>query len=309
VQADWKAQNVRMVAVWNRVYARPPRETFHEFLIEVPLKGTFGEPWYKAEISKPENERHVVEQWLRSFREVIRKNTPKDGEPGRAHSAPATGTLTELLALAHDLYMLQKVDRLPEKLINRLRNYKEFQGARYEVAIAAAFVKCGFEIRWINDRSGPHPEFVAVNARTGEEVSVETKSRRRPGALHQAGTLPPAEELRADVERLYREALKQDPRNRTFAVFLDVNLPGSTAAGEAARWQREVFDDWKDKAQQIGLLGFTNFAWHYRGNELATGPEFILSVPTATEHPLRTPETLFCLQRALNAYGVVPSEY
>jgi hypothetical protein len=38
----------RMVAIWNRLYRRPATETFHEFLIEVPLKGTFGERWYKV---------------------------------------------------------------------------------------------------------------------------------------------------------------------------------------------------------------------------------------------------------------------
>src|SRR5437867_2357855 len=127
---------------------------------------------------------------------------------GQTYSAPATGMTIELIALAHDLYTLQKVDRLPDKLIDRLRNYNEFQGARYEVAIAAAFVKCGFEIKWIDDRTGPHPEFIARNRRTGEEVATETKSRHRPGALHHPGALLPAEELCADVDRLYREALR-----------------------------------------------------------------------------------------------------
>lgn len=164
---------------------------------------------------------------------------------GQTYSAPATGMTIELIALAHDLYTLQKVDRLPDKLIDRLRNYNEFQGARYEVAIAAAFVKCGFEIKWIDDRTGPHPEFVAVNSRTGEKVSVETKSRRRPGAIHQRGTLPPTEQLRADVQRLYREALRQDLGDRAFAIFLDVNLRGSITPGELTKWQREIVDGWK----------------------------------------------------------------
>src|SRR5207237_10138498 len=119
--------------------------------------GTFGETWYRAETAKSEVERHVVEQWLRAYRDEGRKNRPTNHKPGEVYGAPATGATVELIALAHDLYMLQKVDRLPEKLIGRLRNYNEFQGARYEVAIAAVFVKCGFEIEWIEDRTGPHP--------------------------------------------------------------------------------------------------------------------------------------------------------
>jgi hypothetical protein len=127
----------------------------------------------------------------------------------------------------------------------------------------------------MDDRTGPHPEFIARNRRTGEEAAVETKSRHRPGVLHQPGTLPPAEKLRADVDRLYREALRQDPRDRPFVIFLDVNLPPNTDPGEVAKWQREIVHHWKNNEQQIALLGFTNFAWHYRSDERtpSTGPE------------------------------------
>jgi len=38
-------------------------------------------------------------------------------------TAAATGEVTELVVLAHDMYLLQKVNRLPESLVNRLRNY------------------------------------------------------------------------------------------------------------------------------------------------------------------------------------------
>lgn len=303
--------NHRMVAIWNTLHARPLTETFHEFLVEVPLKGTFGEDWYKAEFAKPEQERHVVERWLRSFREEGRKNRPSDHQPGQVYGAPATGATTELGVLAYDLYLLQKVNRLPDKLINRLRNYAEFQGARYEIAIAAAFVRCGFEIEWITHRTGPHPEFSAMNRRTGENVAVETKSRHRPGALHQPGPVPPADALRADVDRLYREALKQDLEDRPFAVFLDVNLPPNTEPEEAAKWQREIVDRWKGDQQQIALLGFTNFAWHYVGDNRTktSGPEFLLSIPLASARPLSSPETARCLKVALDSYGVPPNEY
>lgn len=39
IQALWNGQ--RFVAIWNKLIIRPATETFHEFLIEVPLKGTF----------------------------------------------------------------------------------------------------------------------------------------------------------------------------------------------------------------------------------------------------------------------------
>ena len=310
IQMPWTAKNVRMVAIWNKLYPRPLTETFHEFLIEVPLKGTLLEDWYKRELTKPEGERHDIEKWLRSFREEGRKNRPAGHQPGQVYSAPATGATIELIALAHDLYMLQKVNRLPEKLVERLRNYNEFQGVRYEIAIAAAFVKCGFEIEWIEDRSGPHPEFIARHSRTGEEVAVETKSRRRPGVLHHPGSLPQENGLRADVERLYREAIQQNPKTVPFAIFLDVNLPPSTDPNEVGKWRGEIVSKWQGN-EQIALLGFTNFAWHYRFDEHVpfVRPEILLSMPLNSSRPLRSAQTIRCLQAALDSYGVCPNEY
>jgi hypothetical protein len=216
--------------------------------------------------------------------------------------------VTELVALAHNMYMLQKVDRLPDGVMNRLRNYDGFQGARYEIAIAAAFVKCDFEIEWIDEKASKHPEFIARNPRTREEVAVETKSRRRPGVLHHPGTLPPADELRADVDRLYRDALQQDPGNRPFAIFLDVNLPPNTSQDDVAQWQRELVVRWQPN-EQLALLGFTNFAWHYSGTAVGRRPEFLLSVPTNCARPLANAGTLRHLQLVLDMYGVCPNEY
>jgi hypothetical protein len=308
IQSLWKEKNVRAVAIWNTLIFRPPTETFHEFLIEVPLKNMFGEAWYKAELSKAEADRHIVVRWLAAYREESQKHRPADHQKGQVYSGPATGETTELIALAHDMYMLQKVNRLPDSLINRLRNYGEFQGARYEVAIAAAFVKCGFEIEWIDDVTAKHPEFIGRNPHTHEEVAVETKSRRRPGVLHQPGTMPAAEQLRADVDRLYREAVQQDPGNRPFAIFLDVNLPPNTTADAVAAWQREIVGRWQAN-EQLALLGFTNFAWHYSGDAPSRPPEFILAVPSNSARPLVSTETLNCLRLALGTYGVCANEY
>src|SRR5581483_2205495 len=281
----------------------------HEFLIEVPLKGTFGRAWYQEQLKKPEPQRHGVEQWLRSFREQQQKYRPPGHKGGEVYAAPATGATKELMALAHDLYLLQKSKSLPRPLVRRLRNYKEFQGARYEIAVAAAFEKCGFDIEWITDVKSRHPEFVARNNRTGEEIAVETKSRRRPGALHESGVRPPEDKLRADVEALYDDALEQDPGDKPFAVFLDVNLPPNAAPEETVKWRDEVVGRWRENQQEIALLGFTNFSWHYKAGESVSRPELLFTVPISSARPLRTPETLRCLQVVLASYGVVNNEY
>ena len=308
IQTPLVERNQRVVAIWNKVVFRPLTETFHEFLVEVPFKGTLGEAWYKSEKAKHESKQHVVIHWLEALRLQQAQHRPANHQKGQVFGAPASGEAIALIALAHDLYLLQKVNRLPKKLVNRLRNYDEFQGARYEIAIAAAFVKCGFDIEWITDSGGRHPEFIARNRRTGEEVSVETKSRHRRGVLNQPGTQ--ASQFAADIDQLYTDAVGQNPHDRPFAIFIDVNVPPGVEQGQLADWQGEILARWTGDPS-ISLIGFTNFAWHYQKGEqlVPRAREYFLAAPEASEQPLKTPETVEFLQIAFDTYGVCPNEY
>jgi hypothetical protein len=60
--------------------------------------------------------------------------------------------------------------------VQRLRSYEAFQGARYEIAVAATFVRCGFDIEWVEEKAKKHCEFNATHKGTGENIAVETKS-------------------------------------------------------------------------------------------------------------------------------------
>ena len=96
--------------------------------------------------------------------------------------------------------------------------------------------------------------------------------------------------------------------NYAFAIFLDVNLPPSTASSAVAGWQREIAGRWRGN-DQLALLGFTNFAWHYSGSGPTLYPEFILATPRTSVRPLATQETVEELRTALENYGVFPLEY
>lgn len=308
IQTPWAKKNVRVVAIWNKVLFRPLTETFHEFLVEVPLKGTFGERWYKGEKAKGEGNPHVVIPWLEALRLQQAKYKPANHQKGEVFGAPASGEVTALIALAHDLYLLQKVNRLPIKLVNRLRNFGEFQGARYEVAIAAAFVKCGFEIEWITDSGARHPEFVARNPQTGEHVAVETKSRHRRGVLNQPGK--PAIQFAADIEQLYADAVGQNPGDRPFAIFIDVNVPTGSDPNNLADWQAEILARWTSD-DGVSLIGFTNFAWYYAEAEqpMPRAQEYFLITIPAAEPQLKCQETVHCLQVAFDTSGVCAPYY
>ncbi len=63
-----------------------------------------------------------------------------------------------LLSLDYDFYSLQHCGaEVLSKLLNRLRNEQQFQGARYEIAVAALSCRAGFEIKWIHTSLGMSP--------------------------------------------------------------------------------------------------------------------------------------------------------
>src|ERR1700722_1670668 len=113
------------------------------------------------------------------------------------------------LHLAYDLYALDHNAELQNKLLARLRNRDQFTGARYEVYVAATFIRAGFDIEFENEDDGSttHCEFTATHRRTLKRFSVEAK--RREGSRVRIGTL-------------LNSALVKNA-NHARVVFIDIN--------------------------------------------------------------------------------------
>jgi len=132
-----------------------------------------------------------------------------------------------------------KANHLPRALKTRLKHRDQFQGARYELAVAGCLARLGFAIEWHDAKTAKHCEFTARHP-GGDVVAVEAKSRHRPGLPHGAAAPAPAPQG-ANIEGLYREALSQNPNDRPSAIFLDVNLPPEPALhGLQKSWVQEV---------------------------------------------------------------------
>jgi hypothetical protein len=97
-----------------------------------------------------------------------------------------TGEVQAMLTLAYDIYCLCLINQLPEEILDHVRNYNEFQGVRYEIALKASLVRAGFSISWLESNE-IHAEFTASLAESGEIIIVEAKSRHRLGFLHEPG--------------------------------------------------------------------------------------------------------------------------
>jgi hypothetical protein len=135
----WEAQGKRVRAIGDTVAIRPPHETDHEFFVDFLCSSTLGAEWGKAQLRRRESERHVVARWVdvygRTRGNEVAAN-PMITEGTHLYAAEATGELKSLLCLAYDNYTLRHAMALPDSLVKRLKNHDQFQGARYEMAIA-----------------------------------------------------------------------------------------------------------------------------------------------------------------------------
>jgi hypothetical protein len=307
MQAEFQGKKIR--AVRNSIYIRPEDETFYDFQINL-LLWTLGKKWFDAEMSKPLEQRHIILQWRHELNELLRAQRKLGDAPTKPVSAPLTGDVKALQVLADDIYQLEHALKTPRKIIERLRDSRQFQGARYEIAVASIIARCGFEISFIDDHSKKTPEFVAYKGE--EQIAVEAKSRHRPGVLQHPGKAQEEGQLApANIKHHYEEALQQNPGNIPFLVFIDVNAPLTPDTPPLQRpWVREAMACFDDRRQEGKLddpdtgLVLTNFGWHYY-REPGAPPGEVMPVRTMNpQHPLPQ-ETWELLDRALNEYGLV----
>ena len=282
IQSSMVKDDTRFGIVWNRVWHYPQHETFHQFL-DALVFGTLGKEWFEEQLLLPLKNQNAIVKWRTAMVELLRK--PEDADDGVSTGHTLTGPAKAYQCFGYDLYWLQLVHKLPASVIERLKDFGAFQGARYEVLIAAIFARAGFEVEWIDDNkaSGKHPEFIATHKVTGKKVGVETKSRQRPGAMNYIGTVSRETHLKGDVFDLYEKAIKQAPDSDIpFLIFIDANVPDSPQKGlpsysdipvDTVPWMKEIRDRlveiWNAATAPTpeSAVLITNFAFYYGDNE------------------------------------------
>jgi hypothetical protein len=216
-----KIKNQQFVVAGKTVYHSPKWKTFPDFLSDY-LKMTLGVEWGNAEIAKPLHNRHTILKWYDEYCFYQRKYLQT---PGEIVSSPMTGIVYCYLGLAYSLYLLKHNVELQDRLIKRLKNQANFQGAYYEIIVANSLIRAGFDLVLENeaDNATKHCEFAAVSKKTGKRYWVEAKMRAVLGLLGKTendGTKnsDPTSEL---IKHL-NDSLRK-PADADRLIFIDLN--------------------------------------------------------------------------------------
>lgn len=304
-------------ALGNRIYtSRPVQETFHDFIIYI-LSELMGREWGLVEKEKKEDNQHFLmkcfSQHLVLRNRVLEEKKSEIGD--KVYAVCPDGWNKVLLALAFDVCSLMHRNKLPDHMVNRLRNKNEYQGVRYEIAIAAIFSRLDFDIEFLDtqeNRSISHCEFIARHRHNGLEIAIESKSRHRSGVINQEGNFDENMALRGNIDKLFEKAISQNPGDRPFLIFIDLNLPITPYIKMSDKqWFREIQEKIgargcsADKPEPFSGVFFTNYSYHYQAEEEFQQGECLSVIPLFSKYAL--PEDfLSILINALNNYGFVP---
>lgn len=113
-------QEHRIRAIGSTIYARPPAETFHEFLFNL-VKWTLGQGWFMGQLAHSLEQRHQVMRWFHALGEHHQRfvgdaRFMRDG----TYEVPSIGAAQALLTLGYDLFHVLHRGELPKKLLKRL---------------------------------------------------------------------------------------------------------------------------------------------------------------------------------------------
>ena len=300
-------QGKRMRAMANRVYQRPIDETFHLFILR-RFFDTLTQKWVEAEEKKEKP--HTLIQWSREMQSNIDANQVAKDE---VRGVKLTGNMRSLLAIAYDFYTLDHCGAtVPSKVLDRLRDEEQFQGARYEIAVAGLVVRSGFNIEWLKGKD-KHSEFMGTHKVTGAKAVFEAKSHHRDGVLGRAGTFDP-DSARIKIMDHVKKALEQAPTPTNVAplvIFDDLNLPLTAGKpSNESKWFKEVeqhlekYGFLRDEKYKHCILFLTNFSWHF---DYDVPPEKNEVVVYFFSSDFTMPEPLKYLDLAAKQYGFVPA--
>lgn len=306
------AWGMRIRAVGNRVFKRPIDETFHMFLFRT-FSDVLTKKWVEAEekLADP----HQLVKWFKEAQSIVTSKT-NGRKKGQLNSVQLTGNMRALLAIAYDFYSLLHCGApVPKSILNRLRTNDHFQGARYEIAVAALACRSGFRITWTSGKDkDKHCEFIGTHQITGDKAAFEVKSHHRGGVLGRTGDFDPSN-ARIKIMDHIKEAIEQTSEDMPLIIFDDLNLPITPGVvDENKKWFKEVEGQLQKygflespEYMRCGALIVTNFSWHFHTEIPPEQNELVMHFHLNNKYSLKPDTLLKYLELAAQQYGHVPA--
>lgn len=307
----------KLRAIANEIYSCQIDETFQQFLEDHAI-GLIEDEWWLIQEGLKNSKDQKQNALFRSADAFIK-------DAGRAHkenagrekifSVPCSGLHLAWLVLCYDLLCLKHKFSLPKGLIERLKLNREFQSARYEIAIGAILLRAGCDIRWIDTKLVPDGEksceLIATHRRTKISFGVEAKSKKRLGSLNEEGSFSHKSRGIADLLHL---AIKQCPEDLPFVIFIDINLPFEDGQSDE---EKLIYKEIKRalgtlksiplSPSPINSIIGTNFPFHYDNTNPPSPTEHLLVQASEPKHPFPA-EILDDIRDSLIKYGQIPEK-
>lgn len=260
------AGGTRFVRVGDHIWHGPEQTTFPEFLFFY-LYMQLGSEWHTQETARTPSGRHVIRRWMNGYfeqLEQVSRMKPVD-ESGVLWLKP-NGMMKSVIDLAYDLFTLRDHSLLQDRMLRRLKDPGQFQGARYEAFVTAAMIRAGFVIEFEDetDRTSKHPEFIATDKIDGHRFAIEAKSHHRKGVL---GALE-GNDCKLRIVPLINSALAKRSE-LPMIIFIDLNLPAHEGDLKSKPWFPEFERSMKRipvpvaGGYDFAAAVFTNIPSHY----------------------------------------------
>lgn len=254
----------RVVAVGSTIYHSPTWKVMPDFLSHM-LKQLIGTDWGNAELKKSPDQQHTLIQWYRLY--AAWQASGPDLPEGAIRSMPATGAVWCYLGLAYNLYLIKHNVELQARMLQRLRDPRNFQGVYYELIVANLLIRAGFELALEDeqDQANKHCEFSAI-APPGKKYWVEAKMRSVSGhfgktAVDGSTGKDPTEKVTEHLRQALRKPAADDR-----LVFIDINAP--TAGEHPPAWVDRTIKRLDESAKgrtagQVAYVFVTNMSHHH----------------------------------------------
>jgi SEC-C motif len=263
-------QGTRVVSAGSHLYKVAVEESWYGFLYGLLIE-QIGPDWFDAEMAKPEGSAHFLAQW---YCEICRRERDENGHFTRYDPANEVGTTLAFRSIAYDIFCMMQAINLSPKLIDRLRHLNQFEGARYELWVAATLVRAGFSIEFADedDRSSKHGEGIATHRETGKKYWIEAKRKHRPAFDYLQALI---DKLMLKVDAKLVAAAMQKPAEDCRLIFIDVNRPPWSRSDIKAPWIGafrkslnilQLQKDFRENPDQCAFVMVTNHPYHFVSN-------------------------------------------